>query len=61
MLVQVAHAACKTSRVGLAESLQKVKANLRIAQRIKKKQGWEAMLDVLLQLREAAHLHNKLK
>ena len=61
MLSQVAHAAAKTSRAGLAESLQKVKANLRIAQRTKKKQGWEAMLDILVQLREAAHLHDKLK
>jgi len=38
-----------------------VKANLRVAQRTKKKQGWEALLGQLTQLREASHLHDKLK
>lgn len=59
--LQDAHATTKASRVGLGAALQDVKANLRVAQRTKKKQGWEAMLTVLTQLREASHLRDKLK
>ena len=59
--MQDAHATTKASRSGLGAALQDVKANLRVAQRTKKKQGWEAMLAVLTQLREASHLHDKLK
>ena len=59
--MQDAHATTKASRVGLGAALQDVKANLRVAQRTKKKQGWEAMLALLTQLREASHLHDKLK
>lgn len=59
--MQDAHATTKASRIGVAAALQDVKANLRVAQRTKKKQGWEAMLAVLTQLREASHLHDKLK
>lgn len=58
---QDAHATAKASRVGIQLTLQDVKANLRVAQRTKKKQGWESMLAVLTQLREASHLHDKLK
>ncbi len=58
---QDAHATAKASRVGLGLTLQDVKANLRVAQRTKKKQGWEALLGQLTQLREASHLHDKLK
>lgn len=58
---QDAHATAKASRVGLGFTLQDVKANLRVAQRTKKKQGWEALLGQLTQLREASHLHDKLK
>ena len=58
---QDAHATAKASRVGLGVTLQDVKANLRVAQRTKKKQGWEALLAKLTQLREASHLHDKLK
>lgn len=59
--LQDAHATAKASRVGLGLTLQDVKANLRVAQRTKKKQGWEALLGQLTQLREASHLHDKLK
>ena len=58
---QDAHATAKASRTGLGAALEDVKANLRVAQRTKKKQGWEKLLDVLTQLRDASHLHDKLK
>ncbi len=61
IFTQDAHATAKASRVGLGLTLQDVKANLRVAQRTKKKQGWEALLGQLTQLREASHLHDKLK
>ena len=53
--LQDAHATAKASRTGLGATLEDVKANLRVAQRTKKKQGWEKLLDVLTQL------HDKLK
>ena len=61
LCLQDAHATAKASRVGLGDALQDVKANLRVAQRTKKKQGWEKLLNVLTQLRDASHLHDKLK
>ncbi len=51
----------KTSRGELANALAEVKANMVITNKQRQKQGLERMLEVLQQLREAAHLHDALR
>ena len=51
----------KTSREELANALAEVKANMVITNKQRQKQGLERMLEVLQQLREAAHLHDALR
>ena len=51
----------KTSRGELANALAEVKANMVITNKQRQKQGLERMLEVLQQLREAAHLQDALR
>lgn len=59
--LQEAHAVTKTSRGELASALAEVKANMVITNKQRQKQGLARMLEVLQQLREAAHLHDALR
>ena len=60
-LLQEAYALARDSRRDLAEALQDVSTNLRIAQLTKKGSGWQSVLDVLHKLQQASHLHEALK
>ena len=60
-VLQEAHAVTKASRGELANALAEVKANMVITTKQRQKQGLERMLEVLQQLREAAHLHDALR
>lgn len=60
-VVQDAHDVTKSSRGELANALAEVKANMVITTKQRQKQGLERMLEVLQQLREAAHLHDALR
>ena len=60
-VLQEAHAVTKASRGELTNALAEVKANMVIATTQRQKQGLERMLEVLQQLREAAHLHDALR
>jgi len=59
--LQEAHAVTKSSRNELVNALAEVKANMVITTKQRQKQGLEQMLEVLQQLREAAHLHDALR